>query len=222
MADPLLARGIRAQVVLPGKSALPEDRFITTWAFQSAGQTATEADETDVANQLIEFFNIPASPSTRTVAGLISAAVNRDGCEVRTYRMADAPPRPVTITPFTLGPPEQQTTLPEEVAVTLSFFSLRNVPRQRGRVFIGPLHGGVISNDAESRSVVDTADRNAIRNAAIRLATTAPLEADWCVLSKVNGVLYPITNGWVDNAFDTQRRRGQKATVRDVWAAPAS
>lgn len=217
MADPLLARGIRAQVVLPGKSGLPEDRFVTTWAFQADGASADEADEAEVAADLIEFFNVAAAPSTLTVGSMISNVVNRNACEVRTYRMATSIPREVTVTPFTLGGSEIDG-LPEEVALTLSFYSTRNLPRQRGRVYIGPLVNTISVADGTTGRRKPASDRqSSLVNAAIRLSQKPATRPEWCVLSRTAGVLYPITHGWVDDGFDTQRRRGLSAKSRVLF-----
>lgn len=37
------------------------------------------------------------------------------------------------------------------------------------------------------------------------------------VYSRVDGLIRPITSGWVDNEFDTQRRRQRDATARTEW-----
>jgi hypothetical protein len=35
----------------------------------------------------------------------------------------------------------------------------------------------------------------------------------------VDNGYYPVTAGWVDNAFDTQRRRGKDPTARTLFDA---
>jgi len=40
---------------------------------------------------------------------------------------------------------------------------------------------------------------------------------DWVVYSPTNGNTVNVDNGWVDNAFDTQRRRGLAVTARTNW-----
>jgi hypothetical protein len=43
----------------------------------------------------------------------------------------------------------------------------------------------------------------------------------WCIRSVTPTENYvPITNGFIDNAFDTVRRRGPKTTTRQVWGSP--
>jgi hypothetical protein len=40
---------------------------------------------------------------------------------------------------------------------------------------------------------------------------------DWCVYSPTSNMLFPISQIWVDDAWDTQRRRGVKATTRTTY-----
>jgi hypothetical protein len=39
----------------------------------------------------------------------------------------------------------------------------------------------------------------------------------WSVWSRKNANTKLVTGGFVDNAFDTQRRRGEKASGRQTW-----
>jgi hypothetical protein len=41
---------------------------------------------------------------------------------------------------------------------------------------------------------------------------------DWCVWSVADQIAVPVANGWIDNAFDVQRRRGVDYTSRTLWA----
>jgi hypothetical protein len=47
------------------------------------------------------------------------------------------------------------------------------------------------------------------------LAASNP--ATLAVWSPSNGDAVPVTDGWVDNAWDTQRRRGIDRTARSTW-----
>jgi hypothetical protein len=48
-------------------------------------------------------------------------------------------------------------------------------------------------------------------------ASQAATAWKWAVYSTVNATGVEVTNGWVENAWDTQRRRGRIATVRTVF-----
>jgi hypothetical protein len=44
--------------------------------------------------------------------------------------------------------------------------------------------------------------------------------AELCVWSQVDQFAVEVDNGWIDNAFDTQRRRGQQVSTKTLWNAP--
>jgi hypothetical protein len=46
------------------------------------------------------------------------------------------------------------------------------------------------------------------------MPSTAP---DWCVWSRSNHKVDPVIGGFVDNRFDTQRRRLETSTARVVF-----
>lgn len=100
-------------------------------------------------------------------------------------------------------------------------------PRQRhsGRLFVGPL----AANSIDSTSGIarpSTAFRTCLLDAAERLhddvfadqPAGGALATTWCVWSRKDGAMYPITDAQVDDAFDTQRRRGVAATIRTTRA----
>lgn len=87
--------------------------------------------------------------------------------------------------------------------------------RKRGRLYIGPLVQpavGAIVN-GEVRPAVNLQED--IEYACEQLVAGGP--SDWVVWSRAAGLTYIITGGWVDDAFDTQRRRGGAATNRTAW-----
>jgi hypothetical protein len=47
-------------------------------------------------------------------------------------------------------------------------------------------------------------------------------DVTWMQVSTTFGIANPVTGGFVDNSFDTQRRRGSAPTARDTWGAPAA
>lgn len=91
--------------------------------------------------------------------------------------------------------------------------------RRRGRIFLGPLATSalrVTSGTAEQRphqTVIDT-----LATAAGQLHTGTMVTAGevWIVGSRRDNIGYPVTGGWVDDEFDTQRRRQIKPTARTV------
>jgi hypothetical protein len=92
------------------------------------------------------------------------------------------------------------------VSLCLSYFSERNLPRFRGRLFIGPW------NFAEERP--NTSAINSLMTLATGLAAVGGIDVDWGLWSPSRNAFSKITNVWVDNEWDTQRSRGLRATTR--------
>lgn len=210
MADPVLPGVFRAQCVLQGASNLPEDRYVTTWAF--SGGTAD-----DVASILgAMWIGGAVGQPTTGIGQWISGGVPRDNLEVRVYDLADPPgAREPLIETFTLPAAASPTILPSEVAIvaTLGNSAQR---RRRGRFYLGPLN--LATSDATSgvARVANSAVQN-IRDNCAWLSTQTIVPSNWGCISQVDGVFFAVDQGHVDNAFDTQRRRGEDATNRIPW-----
>jgi len=132
------------------------------------------------------------------------------GVETKVYDMADAKPRPVKATSaWIAGSNSNGTSAPREVALCLSYYSERNLPRFRGRLYIGPW------NFAEERPAPGQID--AARDIAGRLANIGGPDVDWGLWSTTRNAFSKVTNGWVDNEWDTVRSRGLKAITRATY-----
>jgi hypothetical protein len=141
------------------------------------------------------------------------------------YKMSDPEPRTPFIT-LTMDPIAVGTSgMPEEVAICLSYYATpasgESPARRRGRIFIGPLSQTAFdSSSVGTFSTPDPTARAAIASAAAVLADQS--EAfQWAVYSPTDQIARQIIGGWVDNAFDTQRRRGRRATTRNTWIGQA-
>jgi hypothetical protein len=132
--------------------------------------------------------------------------------EARAYNMDDAKPRPVKA----LAPPLRVISTgagaaaPREVALCLSYFSGRNLPSQRGRIYIGPFAQADMETRPNSFRIED------LRTLATGLAGVGGADVDWSLHSPKRGGLQTITNVWVDNEWDTIRSRGLRATARSA------
>lgn len=209
---------IRAQVVLPYVSNKPEDVAVNTWHFSSA--SAGEAAYDVIRDHLVEFYNA-SHPANSALCASLSNALNRtaNAAKIKFYDLADAKPRPVSERLWTLGPPSSSTLaeLPAEVAVVGSFYALRNLPRYRGRLFFGPFHSGVLLDATNERSRPSASLVETIRLSFARLIGKAANTQNLAVYSRVDNVARIATAGWVDDAWDTQRRRGQEPLSRSVF-----
>lgn len=105
---------------------------------------------------------------------------------------------------------------PPDLAMVISWRTDQRGQSFRGRTFIGPLEGSVVGDDGRPITVALEALAGAapllIGNPLTRVATL-------CVLSRTRGIATPVTGGYVDNAFDTQRRRDGGPTARVSFGA---
>lgn len=205
--------GILAQIVLQGSSDLPEDRFITTYHFGTTTPPTTAMKDA-VADALTSFVLDLATGATATMHSLLGPQVS-NSAEIRLYELQATPPRVPAIYDLDISAPTG-TGLPAEVALCGSYYAGTNSPRRRGRIYWGPLKstaGDMI--EGEFRPTV--AARSSLRYAMAALRTSLLSTNPWCVYSRADDALRTITNGWVDNAFDTQRRRGLAPSARSVF-----
>lgn len=224
MADPVIPGGIRAQVIFQGQSGLPEDRFVTTWAFATPSGSVDELHFQQAVEMLTDFWTLLDPVTGGRLEGLLSPVVVRGigAGEIRCYDLGGLPPREPYIARFDLVGTEPPSGLPAEVAVVASFHGSTSTPRTRGRVYIGPLYTGIaVQSGGAGRVIPAAGDRLAIVSACQRLRDNWPRPEyiSWCILSQVNAVLVPVEGGWVDDAFDTQRRRGEAPVDRTSWVA---
>lgn len=211
----------RYQVALKNISGLSEDNFTNTFY----AVAPNDVDGITFATSIIQGYRDPVAGGPSALAVFLHKGVSRAALahKVTVYDLGTPIPRiPIAIVPFTLGAPSDENMLPSEVASCLSFQALP-IPggiqaRRRGRVYIGPfcffaLAAGGSNNDARPGP--------ALIEAMINLGQhlMAAPTAEWSVHSTLSPVLLPVDNGWVDNAFDTQRRRGVDPSARNAFTA---
>lgn len=118
--------------------------------------------------------------------------------DVRAYNMDDAKPRPVkgskrAVTTGTIanGPPQ--------IALCLSYYADRNLPRQRGRIYLGPW-------SSPDRAPSTTITTN-LMTLAPALAGLGGVNVDWSLWSPTTGQHTRINHAWVDDSWDVIRSR---------------
>jgi hypothetical protein len=100
---------------------------------------------------------------------------------------------------------------PREIACCLSFFSVRNIKRQRGRLYVPH----AITN--ESLSIrPNSGYRAKIMSLGPIFEQLGGADVDWVVYSRLDNVARPVTHYWVDDEWDTIRSRGMRGTTRDI------
>ena len=223
---------VRVQHVFNHKSGLPEDQIVNTFHFTGPAQP----DATNMAalcDAIEDFYDIPGTDQEIALNAYLSNAVMATNRHTfKAYNMEDAPTRvPVYQSTRAGTTPNTNEPLPAEVAFCLSYraaqVSGQNAAHRRGRIYLGPL--STLSDSFDTATSVSRptlqlqndaleAGRN-LRAAALAIGYT------WSVYSKRsvelgapgNGGTFgtePIAEFLVDNAWDTQRRRGVRPTAR--------
>lgn len=214
----VLPTDYQAQVELQTSSGIPADNVINTFALQwGGGGTPDETDWVAVAAALSTFYTSWQSYRSTTVpAG--------GAHHVKAYRLSDPSPRvPVATVPVSIGGGTASSRFPSEVACCLSYTSFvesgDHPARRRGRIFLGPLAGSSSSTGADGFVRPSAGFQTDIGEAGAQLALDVLATGfTWCVWSRTDDELFPVIGGWVENEFDTQRRRGPAGTSRTPWA----
>jgi hypothetical protein len=133
-----------------------------------------------------------------------------DTFEARVYKLSDSEPRPIVGSNKQTVVPTQGSSGPREVALCLSFYAGRNLPRSRGRVYCGPFLVGEMAERPNSSI------RANLGSLATALAAAGGAGYDWSVRSTRDNMLKVITNWWVDDEWDTVRSRGRQQTTRTI------
>lgn len=231
---------LRATATFEHTSGLPRDRSVNTFHFNGL----ISDDNLVAIRERVRDFYATALPSGGTVGRWLSNVYT--GFVVRIYDVTDEPAGAPLLVSSTFGIPARNgvANLPSEVACCLSFQGTPMgglvQKRRRGRIYIGALNDAALANPGNSGAAIQrpaSAMRTDFRDAAKRLATGVDPVAEWVVYSRPYagrdaivrpgrttlpaiaarpGTTVNIDEVWTDDAFDTQRRRGEKATARTL------
>ena len=192
------------QVILQGQSLLPEDQFVNVLHYEINAPDTVEGTCDDIAAAYNNFPHWSAQ----------LAATN--GLTIKVYDGGvPNPAGPLFTKTYTLG--VQTTAFPTEVAVCLSYATTddpaASVARRRGRIYVGPLSS--ISTGADARP--DAILRADVLTLGDGLASAGNAgNTTWLMYSVRDADYFKIESTWVDDAWDTQRRRGLAPTTRTV------
>jgi hypothetical protein len=214
---------MRALVSLNRSTGLPVDIITNSWFFESEGDPSPTSF-IGMIDAIKAFYD--------DMEGFYSDTLTGTGT-VEIYNMADAEPR-VAVATFTgtLFTPVATTSLPAEVALCLSFAGTAvsgiNMARRRGRIYLGPLNtttvaGGESAGDARPSPTFAAAIEAATDelNTSMQALSEATTHSVYSPTTDATGTLAeaftPVARYWVDDAWDTQRRRGAAPTGRYQW-----
>lgn len=220
----------RVTVKLPSLSGLLEDVVENVFHVQDAALEPAGLWPTITA-RFVAFYNDTPTGGVEGLHHFMSQSLDR-GANRAMVTLTEVvlplgvpQPSPYFTQNFTLAGGTGGIPLPSEIAVVTSFHSVYDVPehnigtrpraRRRGRVFVGPLNSLSISAASGTKSVPDGTLIDTLRRATLDLRHSLDIIKPLGVYSRVGATFYsPLVAGWVDNAFDTQRRRGEAPTVR--------
>lgn len=144
-----------------------------------------------------------------STALLIPSPLTRIRC--RAYDMADATPREVKGEHVLTRAPNG-VMAPREVACCLSYYADRNLPRQRGRIYIGPFNTGAMAMRPDA--VIGSLQTLAEGISGLGGANVQWVQHHASPIQGEPGTFKNVTDYWIDNEWDTVRSRGLKGTSR--------
>lgn len=190
----------RLQTAIAGDSLLPRDFMTITPHFNDQG-VGTDPDQlcTDLAAAISTWMDPP----------------NGREIMVRAYdAQGTAPVFPQGEARINVGQ-SPGSLAPRELALCLSFYSERNSGRSRGRLYVPFTLLGSTAVGVRPTS----AHRTKIAALVPLLTGLGGTDVDWCVWSRRDNQAKPVTNWWVDDEWDIQRRRGLRPTARTIGTA---
>jgi hypothetical protein len=236
---------ILAAVHLHDINGMPADDSINTFAISDGSTGGSPLDLcTEVSGPLGLFYTGGSAPVSSFLSSSLDIGTMK--ADIVYYQLAPTGSvvpvtplgGPLLTTHFSLGT-GGGSSLPREVAACLSYHAdmtglPEDVPggapgpagdthpaaRHRGRIYLGPLANNALGAGVNGPGVYSglrTSATNAAASFMSAMGAIAIGPVRWCVWSRVNHALYPITGGWMDDAFDTQRRRGIEATQRTTF-----
>lgn len=213
------------QAIHDHDSGLPEDAVVNTFHFLTSNELSGTL--TDVA-EAVEAFYDDVQASGSALGTFLSPELATTG-RIKMYDLDEPKPRvPIFDEAVTWTTAGVTTALPAQVAFVLSFQadpqSGKAQARRRNRIFLGPLSNAAAdSTTGVTRRPSSTLINTAIDAMEVLYAFSAGhADIAWVTYSPTSSSddrIHNVTSGWVDNRFDTQRRRLNRPTARTTWAA---
>lgn len=206
-----------AQVRVQALTGVPRDAVMNTFHFGTGPGITVAGVAGDIATAVQAFYHTGSAPYVSTYLSDEYAWTLGD---VKIYDLSEPEPRvPVAEFVKNLGDPGSVTSLPAQIAVCASYQGDKesglDQASRRGRLYVGPLNTNAVSSGDLTRpsGTMLTALLNAMDD--LYSAGSDP-SFRWVVYSPKLGTTCRPTNGWVDNRFDVQRRRGVLITSKTV------
>jgi len=218
-------------ITLAVKSGITKDNVVNTLHYTHLA-TVTSTDYDNMRDHIQDFYSTIATGGVTSVGAKLSNEI-KTTTNAHRIDFYDVPTTggpigaPVATRNFTIST-VSTSGLPEECAAVLGFRAeygtdvefgsgTRPRSRDRNRIYLGPLSQNTVSQDGTTQRVylVDNLIQSAMAS-AIQFLYTEPFADSWLwrVVSPTGLVDKPVAYVDMDNAFDSQRRRGTDALAR--------
>jgi len=206
-------------VTIPHVSGLAEDAVVNGFYFRDDSGIFPITDYDNVRDMLKDFYTVVAPDASQKVCQYFQENYGGN-VAVRMYNTEDPEPRyPVYESGFTMPRATGTTPMPSEVAAVMSFGRLPDAgtpaARRRNRVYLGPLNTTVM-NPSNGLFDVDFVDNVVLAGQELWLASQASSNWTWVGFSGADNESFDLQWVAMDDAADTQRRRGVSRTVKRV------
>jgi hypothetical protein len=186
------------QVSVAADSTAPRDRIVNTFhlnreAILNPGPLGGDALATDCCNMFRDAWYGPTREITTKI-----------------YNVGSPPNYPVGQKTINMGLAPASAG-PREVSLCLSYYGARNLPRTRGRLYL-PIYASIHGTAFGVRPVGSV--RTSALGVATGIAALGGIDMDWQVYSPTTGDHENVQVAYVDDEWDTQRRRGLRPTTR--------
>lgn len=196
---------LRSQIIRQAlQNDVPKDWTVNTVYHRndSAGGLLP-VDYQNHANQLRDLFAGKNTTSGSTFVDYATGLVT-----VKVYDMTDTEPRPVRATANNLTGLSYATTLgPRLLACCLSFYGTRNLPRQRGRIYVGPYTPSASERPSSNQI-------NRALDLGHGLFDIGGANVTHVVWSQTGQAQHDVTDYWVNDVWDVHRSRNPKESTR--------
>lgn len=215
------------------ETGLPKDRFENVWHFLDVDGASAASVAQAGMQKIYDFFHTPPIGGGVAQVERWLAPSMDDLIHLTAYNYADAKPRPEIMTGNFTYVPLSGNRVPEEIALCLSYYTDRNLPSKRGRLYIGPFNQTALgAGGAESRPSDGLIQAMAVGGARLIVAgaptidysgltiSTAPggsAACAWALFSQKLATFSAIRAGWVDDEWDGQSRRRVEASTRSTF-----
>jgi hypothetical protein len=231
---------------LPNVNGLTSDVYENVLHLDVAGSDPAGQDIIDAMSGLRDFWIVDSGAPSGKIGEYLSEIVNRatNACSILAYFTNDYSGQtpmgsPIGQLSFTLPAAVATTQIPEEVCAVLSYHgdltdvpvtqsnpnpppaTIRPAQRRRGRMFLGPL-GISAGTEQNNQYRPNPVFRTDVTLAFQALYNYIVLQTPWVlgVWSKADAAVYPVVGGYMDDAWDVQRRRGLEPTTRTTFTIP--